>query len=209
MWVEIDVFRSEAEFDKGMFLMNDILADGNSWPFREEFKTMEAYKSYFCSHGAFCVRLITSHFFPSQPEEGRDSQLEKYYHKVLDYKRQKYRGKSEEMDEFTKVIGCFYVKPNFPGRCDHFCNGGFITDKLYQKLGIGTFMAKNYLMLAKKLGYEASYFNLVFNTNEASHRLWKKLDFTPLATIPKVGRLLNHETGEDEYVDAVQYYKKL
>ena len=24
------------------------------------------------------------------------------------------------------VAGCFYVKPNFPGRCSHVCNGGFI-----------------------------------------------------------------------------------
>ena len=24
------------------------------------------------------------------------------------------------------VAGCFYVKPNFPGRCSHVANGGFI-----------------------------------------------------------------------------------
>ena len=23
-----------------------------------------------------------------------------------------------------KVLGAFYIKPNFPGRCSHICNGG-------------------------------------------------------------------------------------
>ena len=27
----------------------------------------------------------------------------------------------------------FYVKPNFPGRCAHVCNGGFITKKNFRK----------------------------------------------------------------------------
>lgn len=28
-----------------------------------------------------------------------------------------------------KIVGTFYVKPNFPGRSDHICNAGFIVSK--------------------------------------------------------------------------------
>ena len=64
------------------------------------------------------------------------------------------------------LLGCFYIKPNFPGRCSHICNGGFITNKKYRKMGIGKFMAKSYLKMAKDLGYRASFFNLVFSCFE-------------------------------------------
>ncbi len=35
-----------------------------------------------------------------------------------------------------KVVGTFYVKPNFPGRCSHICNGGFIVDESVRGNGL-------------------------------------------------------------------------
>ena len=32
-------------------------------------------------------------------------------------------------DEEASVLGTFYIKPNFPDRCAHICNGGFITEE--------------------------------------------------------------------------------
>jgi len=58
-------------------------------------------------------------------------------------------------------LGMFYVKPNFPGRCAHVCNGGFITLPQHRGRGIGQLMARCFLRFAKDLGYKASLFNLV------------------------------------------------
>ena len=102
----------------------------------------------------------------------------------------------------SEVLGCFYVKPNFPGRCSHICNGGFITNPKYRGIGVATFMGMNFRRLAKDLGYRASLFNLVFANNEPSVRLWKKLGFKQLAVLPKAAQL----KGIDGFVDAIQFY---
>ena len=103
------------------------------------------------------------------------------------------------------LLGCFYIKPNFPGRCGHICNGGFITNPKYRRQGLASFMAHAYIGLARELGYKASYFNLVFVTNVASVQLWRKMGFDELAVVPKCGRLKGH----DELVDAIAFYKEL
>ncbi|KAG5190470.1 acyl-CoA N-acyltransferase [Tribonema minus] len=103
------------------------------------------------------------------------------------------------------VMGVFYIKPNFPGRCSHICNGGFITEPAFRGRGVGTLMAKAFLWLARDIGYKASYFNLVFANNAASQALWDGLGFTRLAVVPKAGRL----KGVDGLVDAIQYYYDL
>lgn len=61
----------------------------------------------------------------------------------------------------VRVWGAFYIKPNFPGRCSHVCNGGFITDTRRRRRGVARLMGQAFLRLAKDLGYKASYFNLV------------------------------------------------
>lgn len=103
------------------------------------------------------------------------------------------------------ILGCFYIKPNFPGRCNHICNGGFITNEKYRNKGIGTFMARSYLRMAKDLGYRASFFNLVFDSNSVSIALWKKLGFRQLATIPRAFS----QKDVKVLVDAHQFYYDL
>lgn len=137
--VEIGPF-TEIEWARGMELMNLIIREGKSWPFVDEFETMEGYRSYFLSHAAFVVRSI------------------------------------DEKDSGS-VLGCFYIKPNFPGRCSHICNGGFITAPEYRRMGVATLMGTAFCRLAKDLGYKSSYFNLVFRSNKASVGLWEKLNF--------------------------------
>mmetsp|Transcript_19972 Transcript_19972/g.28415 ORF Transcript_19972/g.28415 Transcript_19972/m.28415 type:complete len:285 (+) Transcript_19972:38-892(+) len=88
------------------------------------------------------------------------------------------------------VLGCFYVKPNFPGRCSHICNGGFITSPSYRNRGVATLMGSAFLQIAKDLQYKSAYFNLVFKSNTASVYLWeKKLGFQRVAILEKAGRL--------------------
>jgi len=89
----------------------------------------------------------------------------------------------------SKVLGTFYVKPNFPGRCAHICNGGFIVAPKHRGIGIGRLMAACFLRFSKDLGYRSSYFNLVFASNTASVRLWESFGFKRVAEIPHAARL--------------------
>eukprot|EP00903_Cladosiphon_okamuranus_P022442 g20642.t2 len=66
-------------------------------------------------------------------------------------------------------------------------------------------MGHAFLRFAKDLGYKASYFNLVFRSNEASLRLWRGLGFAELAVVPKAGRL----KGIEGLVDAIQFHYDL
>ena len=175
--LEIDFFRSQEEKEAAWHLMNIEIQMGQSWPFEEEFKDFASFSRYFLSHSAFVVRV---------------------------------RNLSEKSQKFQSivtagVVGCFYVKPNFPGRCSHVCNGGFIVRTEVRGNGIGERMGKAFLPLARDLGYKASFFNLVFVSNGVSDRLWQRLGYTLIGVVPKVAKL----KGIDGLVDAKQYYYDL
>jgi L-amino acid N-acyltransferase YncA len=106
--------------------------------------------------------------------------------------------------EGSEVLGGFYVKPNFPGRCGHICNGGFIVEPKHRGRGVGKSLGRAFLKIAPALGYHASIFNLVFESNTASVKLWKGLGFQIIGTVPKAGRLLGCNTLTDAFIF---YYK--
>eukprot|EP00047_Mylnosiga_fluctuans_P016985 m.57921 g.57921 ORF g.57921 m.57921 type:complete len:202 (-) comp6860_c0_seq3:191-796(-) len=110
----------------------------------------------------------------------------------------------KEGDATGLLVGIFYIKPNFPGRCSHICNGGFIVHPSSRNQGVGQVLGTAFLQLAKLLGYEAAMFNLVFVSNIASVRLWKTLGFTELARLPRAGNLKG--LG---FTDAVMMHKVL
>ncbi|KAE8267161.1 hypothetical protein A4X09_0g5178 [Tilletia walkeri] len=103
------------------------------------------------------------------------------------------------------------VFPNYPGRSSHICNGGFVVSHSHRGLSIGSALGKSYLHYAPQLGYKASVFNLVYVNNIASVRIWDNLGFIRAGLIPKAGRLRcegeRGDRGEEEYVDAIVFYK--
>ncbi|KAK0551989.1 hypothetical protein OC846_003073 [Tilletia horrida] len=109
------------------------------------------------------------------------------------------------------VAGFYYVKPNYPGRSSHICNGGFVVVPIHRGLSLGLTLGKSYLYYAPKLGYKGSVFNLVYVNNVASVKIWDRLGFTRAGLIPQAGRLRcageQGERGEEEYVDAIVFYK--
>ena len=48
-------------------------------------------------------------------------------------------------------LGSFYVKPNYPGRSSHICNGGFLVTDAARNKGVGRLMGEGYLEWAPKL----------------------------------------------------------
>ncbi|MGV0024584.1 N-acetyltransferase family protein [Phormidesmis priestleyi] len=103
----------------------------------------------------------------------------------------------------TKILAAFFIKPNFPGRCAHICNAGFIVQPEMRGLGIGRLMGEALLELAPNLGYSAIMFNLVFATNTASICLWKSLNFEIIGRIPNAVQL------DDQTIDALIFYRSL
>ncbi|KAJ5959624.1 uncharacterized protein N7479_006774 [Penicillium vulpinum] len=102
-------------------------------------------------------------------------------------------------------LGTFYIKPNYPGRCSHNCNAGFLTTTAARGKGVGQAMGEAYLEFAPRLGYTYSVFNLVFANNPASIRIWEKLGFSVIGRVPKAARLANSE----ELVDALIFGREL
>ena len=100
-------------------------------------------------------------------------------------------------------LGTFYVKPNYVGRCSHVCNAGFIVNHVKRGLGLGSELGKKYLDIAPQLGYVYSVFNLVFETNVASLRIWDSLGFDRIGYIKNVAVL----KGEDKLVGAYMFGK--
>lgn len=101
------------------------------------------------------------------------------------------------------LMGAFYCKPNFPGRCSHYCNGGFLTHPEYRRRGVANVMVPTFLRVAADLGFHAVLFNLVFASNVPSVRLWEKFGFTRIGTLPDCGHL------RSGVCDAYQYYYDL
>jgi len=80
------------------------------------------------------------------------------------------------------VGGCYYIKPNYPGRSSHVsriaadndmerlaaddqnCNAGFLVPPIQRGKKVGGALAESFLVYAPKLGYKSSVFNLVFKS---------------------------------------------
>lgn len=104
----------------------------------------------------------------------------------------------------SRILGAFYIKPNFPGRCSHICNAGFIVAPNFRGQGMGRLMGEAMLTLARDRGYRAVMYNLVFETNVPSLKLWESLGFETIGRIPGAVHL-----SSDRYIDAVMLYRSL
>ncbi|KAJ8603330.1 hypothetical protein MRB53_042183 [Persea americana] len=113
---------------------------------------------------------------------------------------------AQGVDWNKECLGSFYIKPNYPGRSSHVCNGGFLVTKAARNRGVGRLMGEGYLDWAPKLGYTYSVFNLVYETNVASLRIWDALGFKRIGRVKGCGNLKSYP---DQYVDAIIYGREL
>jgi hypothetical protein len=58
---------------------------------------------------------------------------------------------AEERNWDKECLGSFYIKPNYPGRSSHVCNGGFLVTDGARNRGVGRLMGEGYLDWAPKL----------------------------------------------------------
>ncbi|MDJ0737756.1 MAG: GNAT family N-acetyltransferase [Nostocaceae cyanobacterium] len=111
---------------------------------------------------------------------------------------------SEAKNQEKELLAAFYIKPNFPGRCSHICNAGFIVQRHWRRQGIGRFMGEAMLAIATQREYEGVMFNLVFEPNIPSIRLWESLGFKTIGLIPQAVKL-----DSAKVVDALIMYRQL
>lgn len=84
-----------------------------------------------------------------------------------------------------EVVGGFYVRPNFSGRCSHIANAAYMIKDSHRSQGIGTLLVKASLEIAKNLGFTAMQFNMVLSQNTVALKLYEKLGFKVAGTIPQ------------------------
>lgn len=113
------------------------------------------------------------------------------------------KGEQDKLLSNQTLLGTYYVKPNYIGRCSEVSNAGFLVSPDTRGLGVGKALGKTYLEWGKKLGYRYSVFNLVFETNVASLKIWDSLGFERIGRVPGVANL----KGFDKPVSAIIFGK--
>ena len=84
-----------------------------------------------------------------------------------------------------KVVGTYYIKSNQPGLGSHVCNAGYMVQAEARGMGVGKAMCSHSLDVARRLGYKAMQYNLVVATNVAAVKLWQKMGFEIVGTLPQ------------------------
>jgi|TARA_B110000977_G_scaffold200333_1_gene290449 ribosomal protein S18 acetylase RimI-like enzyme len=81
-----------------------------------------------------------------------------------------------------QIIGTYYIKTNQQGGGAHVCNCGYVAG--VQGQGVATAMCAASQTQARALGYNAMQFNFVLTSNADAIRLWHKLGFDTVGTLP-------------------------
>ena len=103
-----------------------------------------------------------------------------------------------------RIVGTSILRPNQLGPGSHVANAAFMVAPNAQRHGIGRAMGEHCLKEARRLGFRAIQFNFVVSTNESAIRLWQRLGFKIVGTLP--GAFRHPERG---YVDVYVMFRSL
>lgn len=95
------------------------------------------------------------------------------------------------------LLGLYILHPNNVGRCGHICNASYAVQAQSRGRHIGEKLVLDCIQQAKATGFRILQFNAVVATNNAARRLYERLGFRQLGTIPKGFRL---KSGEYEAI---------
>ena len=105
-------------------------------------------------------------------------------------------------EEDGVILGTYYMRPNQLGGGGHVCNCGYVTSEKARGRGIARQMCEHSLREAPKNGFRAMQYNCVVSTNVGAVRLWERLGFKIVGTLP--GAFCIPSTGD---VDAFVMYQ--
>lgn len=103
-----------------------------------------------------------------------------------------------------EVVGMYILHPNNIGRCGHICNASYAVKYGMRGKHIGEALVTDCLEQSKAHGFGILQFNAVVASNEPALKLYKKLGFVQLGTIPK--GFLNKD---GVYEDIIVHYHTL
>lgn len=116
---------------------------------------------------------------------------------------QSYCGVAQQ-EETGKILGLYILHPNNVGRCGHICNASYAVSSSCRGMHIGEKLVLDCMEQAEKIGFRVLQFNAVVAGNAPARRLYERLGFRQLGTIPGGFRLKN-----GEYEDICPYYIEL
>ena len=119
------------------------------------------------------------------------------------FKEQTYTGIAVNTDN-NEIVGLYILHPNNVGRCGHICNASYAVKSTVRGQGVGKAIVTDCLEKAKEIGFRVLQFNAVVKSNTTALKLYQKLGFTQLGTIP--GGFLNKD---GVYEDIIVHYKEL
>ncbi len=103
-----------------------------------------------------------------------------------------------------QIVGTYYLKPNHDGPGSHVCNCGYVVSADARGRGVASLMCEHSQDEAASRGFRAIQFNLVAASNDGAVRLWKKMGFDVVGTLP--GAFRHPNLG---FIDAHVMYKLL
>jgi ribosomal protein S18 acetylase RimI-like enzyme len=107
-------------------------------------------------------------------------------------------------EDMGVVVGTYYLRANHRGGGAHVANCGYVTGGHASGRGIARAMCLHSMDLAVAKGFTAMQFNFVVSTNERAVRLWKRLGFAIVGTLPAA-----FQHPRQGLVDAYVMYRKL
>jgi len=102
------------------------------------------------------------------------------------------------------VLGSYYIKANASGPSSHISNCGYMVSPESRGKGIARKLCLHSQQMAIGLGFRAMQFNSVVSTNEIAIKLWEKLGYKIIGTIPNAYK--HKKLG---YVDSFIMHKHL
>jgi ribosomal protein S18 acetylase RimI-like enzyme len=103
-----------------------------------------------------------------------------------------------------RIVGTYILRPNQSGGGSHVANAAFMVAPDARGQGIGRAMAEHCLSEARRIGFRAMQFNFVVSTNDSAVRLWQKLGFKIVGTLP--GAFRHPNKG---YIDVYVMHRSL
>ena len=101
-------------------------------------------------------------------------------------------GATVVLEEDGVVLGTATMGPNRPGRGDHVGTASFMVGPAARGRGVGRRLGEYVVAWHRDAGFRAIQFNAVVETNGAAVRLWQRLGFRIVGTVPGAYRSRQH-----------------